>query len=180
MIKKFEDFINENNNFGNFGKIKFKDKEDELRYKKLFKERKAKEKKEELENLKKYEKYFNGLVSEKINKKDLKDVLSDISNYLKVFKSPFKRFVKEDNIGDEFMNMAYNIHKLYMPDGMDDGVKTQDGEEFNEIKVFHQAIVKDFIGIENVFESADKEHEEIVKTFYKYLMFVDRFYHIWS
>lgn len=184
MIKKFEEYVTENINYG-FGKIKFDNKESESRYKEIKKEKEKKE----FEKLKKYEKYFGELDDndvKKINKEDLKDVLNNILKYLKTFKTPLERFIKDDDkIGDEFMNMAFNIHKLYIPDSIRQNGKIIPNEIkktdiFNDIKTFHKYIVKDFIGIEDVLESSDKEHEDVVKTFYKYLMFVDRVYNIWD
>lgn len=150
---------------------------------------KEKKKEKELEKLKKYEKYFGELDDDdikKIDKEDLKDFLNNISEYLKTFKTPFEHFIKkDDNIGDEFMNMAFNIHKLYIPDTIKANEKIIPSEIkktdiFDDIKTFHKYIVKDFIGIEDLFETSDKEHEDVVKTFYKYLMFVDRVYNIWD
>ena len=186
MIKNFDEFINEKNTYGDLGKFMLKNKKNELKYKEFFKKRveeKNKKEREEFENLKKYEKYFKENNVEKINNKDLKDVLSDISKYLKEFKTPINSFIKNNNIDDEFFNMAYNIDKLYLPDISKEKMDFEsylEKDDVNKVRIFHQSIIKYFLGIKNVFETADKEHEEIVKTFYKYLMFVDRRYYIWE
>lgn len=191
MIKKFDDFINEKNTFGNFGKTKFKNEEDELRHKKLYKEKKEKERKEKYEELKKYENYFHELDTEKINKKDLKEVLNGIYEYIDTFKTPIGTFVKKtydkkNNIGNEFMNMAWNIHKLYMPNTIENdivvinNIKEINSETFQDIREFHKKVIKDFLKIKNVFESAEEGNEIVVRTFYKYLMFVDGIYDIWK
>ena len=186
MIKNFDEFINEKNTYGDLGKFMLKNKKYELKYKEFFKKRvgeKNKKEREEFENLKKYEKYFKENNVEKINNKDLKDVLSDISKYLKEFKTPINSFIKNNNIDDEFFNMAYNIDKLYLPDISKEKMDFEsylEKDDVNEVRIFHQSIIKYFLGIKNIFETADKEHEEIVKTFYKYLMFVDKRYYIWE
>ena len=134
MIKKFEEYVTENINYG-FGKIKFDDKESESRYKEIKKEKEKKE----FEKLKKYEKYFGELDDndvKKINKEDLKDVLNNILKYLKTFKTPLERFIKDDDkIGDAQADDGIDAMLLFAgyQEIIDDKLRDVGFDEFREI-----------------------------------------------
>lgn len=158
-IKKFEEFVNESSYDKKFG---HSDEPDEI-----------------IE----YSKFFEEDLKEKINDKSLEDVLNYILKYIEHCLTPVTRRINRDNnLGDKFIRMTYNINKLYI--SANPKTKIRDNSEYKEewekIREFHLKIVKGYLGIEDVFASADKKNENIVKPFYRYLMYVDTIYRIWD